>query len=187
MVPIAFWVCSYLDGFIPIHLFLDLSVLFGTDAEFPDQFFLGIWQKPDDMQMLPHMVMSFRFSRFSNSPTSCFCFHIPYEAFVYADAIWKTNWRLLVSHRHLLQWNPSHHITSGQTKNLFRTYISMWFPVLLALWFSNGCNTNRQKEGDQPAFSRFLDAGSGAVAWKISLPDKRKMVSLDEKQKLFLK
>ena len=32
---------------------------------------------------------------------------LPYEAYKNTDAIVRTNWRMIISHRKLLQWTPS--------------------------------------------------------------------------------
>jgi cyclic beta-1,2-glucan synthetase len=149
-------------------------------------FFWEIWNKPEDVKLLPHIQLSFSFSAQAFAHQLFLLLTIPYEAIVYADAIWKTNWRLLVSHRHLLQWNPAQHVMGSTNKNLFRTYLSMWFPVLLALvvfeWM-------RYTAAEGMGISiPFLLAWIGVpfIAWKISLPDKIKKVYLDENQKLFL-
>jgi cyclic beta-1,2-glucan synthetase len=149
-------------------------------------FFWEVWQKPDDVHMLPHLVMSFRFTLQHFAHQLFLLITIPYEAIVYADAIWRTNWRLLISHRHLLQWNPTQNVVSRTNKNLFQTYLSMWFPVLLAIAVFEWMQF-KQTDGMGVSLP-FLIAWMlvPAVAWKISLSDKRKTADLDEKQKLFL-
>ncbi len=149
-------------------------------------FFWEVWQKPDDIKIVPHVVMSFRFSvqQFFNQLFQLIT--IPYEAFIYTHAVFKTNWRLLISHRHLLQWNPSQHLVKRTSRNLFRTYLSMWFPVLFSMLVFEWM---QYKHADGLGISLpFLIAWmlAPAVVWKLSLPDKNKMVSLDAKQKTFL-
>ncbi len=81
----------------------------------------------------------------------------------------------MISHRHLLQWNPSHNLASSANKNLFQTYVYMWFPVLLSIgvfvWMQY-----IHAEGMGISLP-FLIAWMllPAVAWKISLSDKSKI------------
>ncbi len=167
----AFWTLSVLT-------ILLLNSLIG--------FFWEIWQKPEDVHMLSHFVTSFRFTLQHFAHQLFLLLTIPYEAFVYAGAIARTNWRLLISHRHLLQWNPSQNIVTGTDNNLFQTYKNMWFPVLLAIGVFEWMQF-KQSDGMTVSVP-FLIAWMliPAVAWKISLSDKSKIVDLSEKQKLFL-
>jgi cyclic beta-1,2-glucan synthetase len=149
-------------------------------------FFWEIWQKPEDVRVLPHVLMSFRYT-FQHFTNQLFLLiSIPYEAIVYADAIWRTNWRLLISHHRLLQWNPSVNELKRKNNTLFESYLRMWFPVLLSIaafiWM-------QYIHADGIGISLpFLIAWmlSPAIAWRISLPDKSKSVDLNEKEKLFL-
>ena len=149
-------------------------------------FFWEVWQKPDDIKLVSHIVTSFRFSIQQFAHQIFLLLTIPYEAFLYVHAILITNWRLLISHRHLLQWNPSQQTVSRSNRNLLQTYVSMWFPVVLAIsvfiWIQH-----IHSEGIGIGLP-FLIAWMliPAVAWKASLPDKDKSISLDKKQKDFL-
>ena len=187
LVPIAL-LGMLLFGWIYSHspVFWTLAVLSVIMLNSMISLFWEIWQKPEDIKMLPHVLMSFRFSIQHFTHQLFLLIILPYEAIVYANAIWKTNWRLLVSHRHLLQWNPSQHIVKRSNKNLFQTYITMWFPVLLSITIFEWM---QYVQADGMGISLpFLIAWMlmPAIAWKISLPDKSKIVSLDEKQKSFL-
>jgi cellobiose phosphorylase len=149
-------------------------------------FFWEIWQKPEDVRFLPHVVMSIRYTIQHFNNQLFLLISIPYEAIVYADAIWRTNWRLLISHHRLLQWNPSVNELKQRTNTLFESYLRMWFPVLLSIaafiWM-------QYIHADGIAISLpFLIAWmlSPALAWRISLPDKSKSIDLNEKEKLFL-
>ncbi len=187
LVPIAL-LGMLLFGWMYSHspVFWSLAVLSILLLNSLISFFWEVWQKPDDVQMLPHVVMSFRFSLQHFASQLFLLITVPYEAYVYADAIWRTNWRMLISHRRLLQWNPSMNESNHSTKNLFQTYVSMWFPVVLAAGVFEWLQF---KHADGMGVSLpFLISWMllPAIAWKISLSDKDKLVVLDEKQKLFL-
>ncbi|MEJ7645869.1 MAG: glucoamylase family protein [Chryseolinea sp.] len=57
---------------------------------------------------------------------------LPYEAFYSTDAILRTLWRMYISRKKLLQWNPSGLIKSGD-ESLVATYGKMWFPPVASL------------------------------------------------------
>jgi cyclic beta-1,2-glucan synthetase len=187
LVPIAL-MAMLLFGWIYSHspVFWTLAVLTILLLNSLISFFWEVWQKPEDVGMLPHLIMSFQFTLQHFAHQLFLLITMPYEAFVYADAIWRTNWRMIVGHRRLLQWNPSQNLLNRGNKNLFQTYITMWFPVLLAVavfeWM-------QYMQADGMAISLpFLISWmlAPAIAWKISVSDKGKLVILDEKQKLFL-
>src|SRR5450432_738126 len=187
LVPLAL-LSMLLFGWIYSHspVFWTLAVLSILLLNSMISFFWEIWQKPEDVHMLPHIVMSFHFSVQHFAHQLFLLLTIPYEAIVYADAIGRTNWRMIVSHRHLLQWSPSQNLSNRSNKNIFQTYISMWFPVLLAIGVFEWM---QYKHSDGTGVSLpFLIAWMllPAVTWKISLSNKDKAVILDEKQKLFL-
>ena len=187
LVPIAL-LCMLLFGWVYSHspVFWTLAVLTIMLLNSIISFIWEIWQKPEDVHMLQHILTSFRFTVRHFSLQIFLLITIPYEAFVYTDAIWRTNWRMLISHRHLLQWNPTQNLMNYKNKNLFQAYISMWFPVLLALgvyvWM------HFEQSGGMIISLPFLVAWMliPAISWRISLSDKSKKVDLNEKQKLFL-
>ena len=97
-------------------------------------FFWEVWQKPEDVHMVSHVITSVRFTLQYFANQLFLLITIPYEAIIYVDAIVRTNWRAILSHRHLLQWNPSQNLTRRTNKNLFQSYLAMWFPVILAIF-----------------------------------------------------
>src|SRR5450432_1019012 len=187
LVPLAL-LSMLLFGWIYSHspVFWTLAVLSILLLNSMISFFWEIWQKPEDVHMLQHIGMSFHFSIQHFAHQLFLLITIPYEAIVYADAIWRTNWRMIVSHRHLLQWSPSQNLSNPSNKNIFQTYISMWFPVLLAIGVFEWIQY-KQSEGmgiSLPFLISWILVP--AIAWKISLPDKTKAVDLNANQKLFL-
>jgi cyclic beta-1,2-glucan synthetase len=58
---------------------------------------------------------------------------IPFEAFYTLHAIGLTNWRMLITHRRLLEWNPSHHTRNNGPRSLPGFYAYMWFSPFTAL------------------------------------------------------
>ncbi|MFL5738833.1 MAG: GH36-type glycosyl hydrolase domain-containing protein [Flavisolibacter sp.] len=110
---------------------------------------------------------------------------LPYEAYNNLDAIIRTNWRMIVSKRKLLQWTPS--AASGVRGNdLQSVFATMWIAPLLgvtttglliyvnatALYFAS------------PILVLWLLAP--ALAWRISQQETEKKPNLSISQNLFL-
>ena len=90
----------------------------------------NLFQKPKEIPWVQHLhnATSITSRSLLQSVFTLMC--MPYEAFVSIDAIGRTMWRLLISGRKLLEWNPS---GSSQKKDegLFDTFRAMWIsPVL---------------------------------------------------------
>ena len=58
---------------------------------------------------------------------------LPYEAYYSLDAILRTSWRMMVSHKKLLEWNPSGSSEHSSDRTLSAAYQSMWFSPFIAL------------------------------------------------------
>ncbi len=93
-----------------------------------------IIRKPKDVLFVPHALYALR-AAVSNFAQYCLDFiFLPYEAIMNIDAILRTGWRMLVSRKKLLEWNPF--TTHKDEDSLGRAYLSMWFvPVIAAAIF----------------------------------------------------
>lgn len=70
----------------------------------------SIWsllKKPRDVIFMHHLILTSRNAGNTAISTMFTLICLPYEAFLNTDAIIRTIWRMLISHRHLLQWNPT--------------------------------------------------------------------------------
>jgi len=150
---------------------------------------LFLWElrrKPEDIRLDQHIYLSLKFSIRQFANQLLLLITIPYEAFLYADAIWRTNWRMLISHRHLLQWNPSQNLINRGNKSLGGTYAMMWFPVVLAIGVF-GWMQYRHPAGLAISLPFLISwILMPAICWKISLQEKGRIVHLDARQKNFL-
>ena len=91
-----------------------------------------IFRKPEDVFLLQHALFSVRSAYNNLVQHAIYVVFLPYHAFINFDAILRTLWRLLISRRHLLQWNPSGS-SSLRPDKLFTAYRIMWFEPVLAL------------------------------------------------------
>ncbi|MFA5353966.1 MAG: hypothetical protein WC291_07040, partial [Thermodesulfovibrionales bacterium] len=98
---------------------------------------LDLLRKPADLLFSQHFaVVRQSFSmRFVQVLFALVC--LPYEAFFSLDAIVRTTWRMLITHRLLLEWTPSgsrdrngRHSFAGGLKGVCRT---MWFAPALSV------------------------------------------------------
>nr|WP_262901438.1 glycoside hydrolase family 94 protein [Flavihumibacter profundi] len=112
---------------------------------------------------------------------------LPYEAYYSIDAIFRTNWRMLISHKHLLEWNPysnpKHHHSGG----LSEAYQSMWiapFLGLAGLVFLSFYSPLDHFVAD-PILILWIF--SPAAAWLVSRPLKKQQADLNEQQIIFLR
>jgi len=90
-----------------------------------------IFKKPEEISRAQHIKNVFR-NIYTNVIKSFFTIVcLPFEAYVSIDAIFRTVWRILFSHKNLLEWNPSG-FAKKQQENSYMLYKSMWFAPLLS-------------------------------------------------------
>ncbi len=93
-----------------------------------------VLRKPKDVLFLPHVRFAFR-SAVSSFAQQCLdLIFLPYEAVMNTDAVIRTGWRMLVSKKKLLEWNPFNN--QKDDASVGRAYVSMWFvPAISAAIF----------------------------------------------------
>lgn len=148
--------------------------------------FMQLLRRPEDLDFKAHV------SEVGNSVREIllrFAFGLavlPYEAYRFTDAIIRTNWRMHISGKKLLEWTPSA-VASKQSKNtIWFIYRKMWIgPILSILCLLFFLETNL------PAFIAsspilILWFISPLMAWRLSLPEKEEIPDLTQIQKQFL-
>ena len=131
LVPISFlllfvfgWVFSHSPWFWTTALLLVIS--FSTIVGF-------VWDlcmKPKDVIFSQHFIYSFRSAKDRFVQLVINVTTLPYEAYINADAILRTLWRMYISRKHLLQWNPFSN--EPKQKFVFQSYAKMWFAPFFA-------------------------------------------------------
>ena len=116
---------------------------------------------------------------------------LPYEAFYSVDAIARTLWRMLVTQRRLLEWNPSSEAeresARGNGHSLFGTLRAMWVAPALAAAIAIGLVSWAPAALLVAGPILLLWFASPALAWWVSLPLARRKASLSIEQTLFLR
>ncbi|MEP6907467.1 MAG: glucoamylase family protein, partial [Pseudoxanthomonas sp.] len=100
-----------------------------------------VWARPVDMALETHLMQVLRSCgrQLQRAAVNLAC--LPYEAFFSLGAILRTLWRMLLSRRHLLQWNPSSEVErsfgSGSDAELRSMWFSPVFSLAIAAWLWN--------------------------------------------------
>jgi len=176
LAPVAWWTLSILGILIVPPIFSAL---------------LDACRKPDEVLLRQHFAAvagsALRHFRQLGFELAC----LPYEAFFSLDAIARTTWRLLVSHRRLLEWNPSSEVErqlAGRRRSeLVACLRSMWVGPLLAI----GLGAWLMLAGPEQMFITtpvlLLWLGSPFMAWWLSRPLAAPKAHLTAEQGFFLR
>ena len=111
---------------------------------------------------------------------------LPYEAFISADAAIRSLYRITISKKMLLQWQPASNAEKATAVSPIIYSKTMWFAPFTAL-IASMLIVNSSGSGSY--IFLFLSAGwliSPIVAWWISQPTKQKVEELSTTQQQFL-
>jgi cyclic beta-1,2-glucan synthetase len=148
---------------------------------------LNLLQKPGDVTLGQHLTaaVSSAGNHLTQAALTLAC--LPYEAFFSLDAMVRTACRMLITHKRLLEWNPSGDSDRFSRTDLTGSVRTMWIaPVLstaavltLVLW------RPASLEVAGPVLALWF--ASPDIAWWISRPLARRGSRLAEGQTLFLR
>jgi len=151
---------------------------------------MDVLQKPGDVLLRQHLAASVRSTRrrFAQAVFSLVC--LPYEAFYSLDAIVRTTWRVLVTHKRLLEWNPSgdpDRTSCNNQEGIVSSCRTMWIAPVIA----TATVIYLSLSGLAVLAEAWLILGlwffSPAIAWWISRPLARRGARLTVDQTLFLR
>ena len=144
-----------------------------------------LFHKPDEVSFVAHLsevLVSVR------NALMRFVFGLavlPYEAYKYIDAIIRTNWRMIISKRKLLEWTPSATAARSTKKDVVSAYITMWITPLTAIAGLIILWDHPMVIGvSSPILILWLLAP--AIAWKVSSPMADEATALPENELDFL-
>jgi cellobiose phosphorylase len=151
---------------------------------------LDVLQKPGDVLLRQHLAASVRSTRrhFAQAAFSLVC--LPYEAFYSLDAIMRTTWRMLVTHKRLLEWSTSDdsdRMSRNHQEGLVSSCRTMWVAPVIAtatvIYLVLSGPAALAEAGPILGLWFF----SPAIAWWISRPLARRGARLTNEQTLFLR
>ncbi len=187
LVPIALTVLLLVAWLVlPAALFWTIAV--SGIIIFPI-FVTSVWdalRKPKDVVLKFHIKNSLQSIRDVTVKTLFMLICLPYEAFANLTAIMRTLWRMIISRKHLLEWNPSSHLVHADQSGLRTSYLLMWIePVLTVGVFAILAIYSPGK---------LLVAGpvlllwfiAPFIAWYVSKPLAKQVAILTSDQNIFL-
>ncbi|MDY0222077.1 MAG: glucoamylase family protein [Desulfobacterium sp.] len=111
---------------------------------------------------------------------------MPYEAYYSLDAVVRTLWRTLISHKNMLEWNPSAEDNKDDA-TLWETFRMMWISPFLAL-ITGSVMIVCLAQTSIVAFTILaLWFAAPAVVWWFSKPILEREARLSQAQLLFLR
>ena len=148
---------------------------------------LDLLRKPDDVLLGQHLAAAWRSAggHFAQAVLTLAC--LPYEAYFSLDAILRTNWRILVTQKQLLEWTSSGSLERDHHTSLVACYRSMWMRTRYLHrrgGLSGGIIAGHAGQSAGPIL--FLWIASPAIAWWISRPLARREARLTPEQIIFL-
>ena len=148
---------------------------------------LEVLQKPDDVLLGQHLAANLHSAgrRFAQAVFTLVC--LPYEAFFSLDAIVRTGWRMLVTHRRLLEWSTSDERYGSDRTDLGSFCRSMWIAPVLAGAAVIDLMLSRPVTLAVAWPILCLWFVSPVVAWWISRPLARREARLTADQTIFLR
>ena len=142
-------------------------------------------QAPDSVLRL-HVAMTLRSAvvRFIHALLALVC--LPHDAFVNTDAVLRTTWRMLVSHRRRLAWSPFGAPSQSLAPSLLASFRSMWVAPAVATATLAGLAGSRPPHcvGGTGAPAVVVVAG---ITWWLSKPLARREPRLKPSQEVFLR
>ena len=95
---------------------------------------LNLFQKPRDVMLTQHLTSAIHTAGNHLMQAAFTLICLPYEAYFSIDAIGRTLWRILISHKRLLEWNPSDTPRRNRRNDMVNYFGAMWFaPVFAAV------------------------------------------------------
>lgn len=147
----------------------------------------GFFNKPKDVLLRQHLEASAKSAGINLAQAAFMFVCLPFEAAFSLDAIIRASWRIFISHRKLLEWNPSIMDEHGRNKSISGAYKTMWFSPLisiilfisLAIWWPENLLLIW--------FVPLLWLFSPVIVWWINNEPLGISISLSENQKLYLR
>ncbi|HPY41386.1 MAG TPA: protein ndvB, partial [Thiolinea sp.] len=112
---------------------------------------------------------------------------LPYEAYSNTDAIVRTLWRLWVSKRGLLEWNPSSEANQQQDNSWLGAWQRMWSAPATAVLLGVYLAVFRVEVLWIAAPILLLWLSSPAITWRLSQAPKRSPLAINAKQTQFFR
>ncbi len=146
-----------------------------------------IMRKPKDVILRHHLILSSVSAGKTALETFFTVICLPYEAYINLDAILRTTWRIIFSHKNLLRWKSLSVNEYGKRETLIASYLSMWAEpaagLIIFIWLS--ILNPLALPVAAPVLLLWVIAPF--ITWNFSLPMKPKKSELTTLQNIFLR
>jgi cyclic beta-1,2-glucan synthetase len=147
---------------------------------------LDLYRKSDDVLFGQHLAAVVRSAgeHFAQAVFMLAC--LPYDAYFSLDAIIRTNWRILITQKQLLEWTPSADSDHDDRTSLIACYQSMWIAPVISIALAGylAASTTATLAIALPIL--LLWVASPAIVWWISQPLGHREARLTADQIIFL-
>jgi cyclic beta-1,2-glucan synthetase len=150
-------------------------------------FLLQLLRKSRDVALRPHLLAAGQSAAMQGAQAALTFASLPHEAYLSADAIVRTAWRILVSRRRLLEWSPSGEQANNGAPGLLAAMRSMWVAPVLALATGAYLVLVRPSVLLLAAPVLLLWLAAPGIVWWISRPLVPPETRLDREQQVFLR
>lgn len=188
LVPLAL-TCLLLLGWLVLPSSLTWTILVSIIIVIP-VFIISVWDtinKPRDVVFIHHIINSIHNAADIIIKTSLTLICLPYEAFLNLASIGKALWRMLVSRKKLLEWNPSADEERFSQTSLVASYAYMWIEPFIALACGTFLWLYYPLELKEAGPILFLWLATPFITWQISRPLAKQDSKLSPNQHLFLR
>ncbi len=148
---------------------------------------LELLRKPGEVLLRQHLAATANVAGRHAAEAVVTLAFLPYEAAANLDAIARAAWRMLVTHRRLLEWNPSGGGDPAQRSTLAASLASMWIAPCIAAATAILLALYAPRSLPQAVPILLLWLASPALAWWMSRPIPRREARLTGEQALFLR
>ncbi|MEO6668851.1 MAG: glucoamylase family protein, partial [Ferruginibacter sp.] len=187
LVPLALTLLLLLSWIVlPAALFWTIAV--SVIIVFPI-FVTTLWdtlRKPKDVVLKYHIINSFQNLRDITVKTLFTLICLPYEAFANLKAIVRTLWRMIITRKNLLEWNPSSHVVHADQSSLRISYLLMWIEpalTIVVLAFLAVYSPGRLAIATPVLLMWFI---APFITWYASKPLEKQVAILTSDQNIFL-
>jgi len=146
-----------------------------------------LFKKPTDLFWSQHLAASINTAGDNFVQAGFTIITLPYEAYFCQDAIIRTLWRMIISHKKLLEWNPFNVKTRTGLNSLSGSYKTMWVSPFIPFCTIIYYVLSKQALPLIIIPILLLWTVAPVLTWWISLPIARRKTNLTISQKLFLR
>jgi cellobiose phosphorylase len=148
---------------------------------------LQLFRKPRDATLRQHLAAALRSAAMQWAQAGLALACLPHEAVISADAVLRTTWRMLISHRRRLQWNPYAEQARNGSPGLLSSLRSMWMAPAIALATATYLVMARPIALALAGSVLVMWLAAPGITWYLSRPLARPEPRLTDEQQAFLR